>query len=525
MDEIIQIKVSGLPVAESLDNLAILGIDLDTNATVQALMSLLRGLDGKEVELQKTATHVQWRLEGGSWANLVSLSDLKGDAGANIELQKTATHVQWRVAGSGTWANLIPLDDLKGAKGDPFEYSDFTPAQIEGLKVKGDTGENIELNVTSTHIQWRVAGTSAWNNLIALSELKGAKGDDATEVEFQKTATHIQWRRVGGTWADLVPLSDLKGNKGDDGKEVELQKTATHLQWRLEGGSWANLVALADLKGDTGATPLISVGTVQTVAPGGQSSAEIVDDGATPEGVKKYKLNLVLVQGATGTVENIDSLAITFAQAAARENINTGDTFAILFGKIKKWFTDLKGLAFKDKVSWTTDIDDRPSIPSKVSDLTNDSGYLTATAAKSVKVDNAGNADTVGGKTVAVNVPANAQFTDTTYEIATGASDGLMARGDKTVVDFIATMLDDDDQGFIDTLAEILDVFSTYPEGVDIMSKFAEKVDKETGKRLLTNTEAAKITEIDGKMDANKFQAVAELPASPDSNTFYFIPE
>lgn len=40
------------------------------------------GADGKSVELQKTATAIQWRLAGGTWADLISLSSITGPAGA-----------------------------------------------------------------------------------------------------------------------------------------------------------------------------------------------------------------------------------------------------------------------------------------------------------------------------------------------------------------------------------------------------------------------------------------------------------
>lgn len=41
------------------------------------------GDDGREVELQKSATHIQWRYVGEvSWTNLVALADIKGDTGA-----------------------------------------------------------------------------------------------------------------------------------------------------------------------------------------------------------------------------------------------------------------------------------------------------------------------------------------------------------------------------------------------------------------------------------------------------------
>lgn len=46
-----------------------------------------------------------------------------------------------------------------------------------------------------------------------------------------------------------------------------------------------------------------------------------------------------------------------------------------------------------------------------------------------------GNADTVGGFTVGVNVPADAKFTDTTYDNATQSKAGLMSATDKTKLD------------------------------------------------------------------------------------------
>ena len=41
----------------------------------------------------------------------------------------------------------------------------------------------------------------------------------------------------------------------------------------------------------------------------------------------------------------------TFTTASSRANIATGESNATIFGKIAKWFSDLKALAFKDKVS------------------------------------------------------------------------------------------------------------------------------------------------------------------------------
>jgi len=46
------------------------------------------------------------------------------------------------------------------------------------------------------------------------------------------------------------------------------------------------------------------------------------------------------------TQEIIDSSVMTFNEAAARENINSGESLSTIMGKVKKWFADLKNAAF-----------------------------------------------------------------------------------------------------------------------------------------------------------------------------------
>ena len=79
---------------------------------------------------------------------------------------------------------------------------------------------------------------------------------------------------------------------------------------------------------------------------------------------------------AAATVD-IEGVPVTFTEAALRENILSEETIPTVFGKIKKWFSSLKALAFKDKVDYTTDIDNTPIIPSSTSQLSNNSGFIT----------------------------------------------------------------------------------------------------------------------------------------------------
>ena len=78
----------------------------------------------------------------------------------------------------------------------------------------------------------------------------GAPGTDGEEVSLQTTTTHIQWRLGTGEWQNLVALTELMGTDGQpgtDGQEVSLQTTTTHIQWRLGAGEWQNLIALSEL--------------------------------------------------------------------------------------------------------------------------------------------------------------------------------------------------------------------------------------------------------------------------------------
>lgn len=229
-----------------------------------------KGDPGRNVELQRSATHVQWRLVGDTtWNDLIALADITGPAGSagadgadgrEVELRKTTTHLQWRLEDS-EWADLVALSDITG------------PAGSNGADgADGADGRDPEFSVSETHIQWRYVGDEAWTELIALDDLTGpagsngangadgADGADGREVKLRANETHIQWQYDGDdSWQNIVALSDItgpsgsNGSDGADGREVEFQANNTHIQWRYVGsGSWSNLVALSEITGPAG---------------------------------------------------------------------------------------------------------------------------------------------------------------------------------------------------------------------------------------------------------------------------------
>lgn len=70
-----------------------------------------------------------------------------------------------------------------------------------------------------------------------------------------------------------------------------------------------------------------------------------------------------------GNVPNVatNDQTPTFTQASARQNLVSGEKLSTLFGKIKKWFSDLKAVAFSGSYN---DLSDKPSIPSVVNNNT-----------------------------------------------------------------------------------------------------------------------------------------------------------
>ena len=61
------------------------------------------------------------------------------------------------------------------------------------------------------------------------------------------------------------------------------------------------------------------------------------------------------------TTEQVQDAVINSTESTTRSNIDEQEELKVCVGKIRKWFADLKALAFKSTVG-TTDIKDRKSV-------------------------------------------------------------------------------------------------------------------------------------------------------------------
>lgn len=78
------------------------------------------------------------------------------------------------------------------------------------------------------------------------------------------------------------------------------------------------------------------------------------------------------ISGKLDKVGDGSSVISKFTISSTRENISSGESLAIIFAKIAKWFVDFKTVAFTGKYS---DLTGTPTIPSKLSELSNDANY------------------------------------------------------------------------------------------------------------------------------------------------------
>lgn len=201
----------------------------------------------------------------------------------------------------------------------------------------------------------------------------------------------------GGTPGDYVMISGKKTawnegkNKwGDFGDDVSSLGNQT-VEGNLTVGH--DLTVGGEVSADKGTFGILEAGAV-VGEPVYQDDVEMYNEKEDfPEEGNAYKLYFSrkennLYTWGNGTYKPVEQggenkldkdgdasdTTVIFEQAETRENVTSGEKLSTLFGKVKKYFADLKDVAFSGSYN---DLSDRPNIPVNTSDLTNDSGFIT----------------------------------------------------------------------------------------------------------------------------------------------------
>jgi len=156
-----------------------------------------------------------------------------------------------------------------------------------------------------------------------------------------------------------------------------------------------NFYPITTIKGTNGYTPVIDAGSGHWFING-------VDTGYSAVAV-------------------VDSLStVSFTTASTKANIGSGETLAIVFGKLSKWYTSFGTLAWKSTVDYSTEITNLPIIPDQLSDLAADSTHRVVTDVEKSYWN--GKADLTAGKVPASQLPSYVDDVVDSY-IVSGATE------------------------------------------------------------------------------------------------------
>ena len=106
--------------------------------TIGGLVFVVCGFDKtSQINFRVEGEYIQWTEDGKTWNNLVELNEIKGEqglqgiqgiAGKQVEFQKTSTHIQWRYVGEISWKNLVALESIKGEDGEDYSVVTYDVA-------------------------------------------------------------------------------------------------------------------------------------------------------------------------------------------------------------------------------------------------------------------------------------------------------------------------------------------------------------------------------------------------------------
>lgn len=125
------------------------------------------------------------------------------------------------------------------------------------------------------------------------------------------------------------------------------------------------------------------------------------------------------ISGKLDKTGNGADVTVTFSEATARTNVASGEKLATLIGKVSKWFTDLKTVAFTGSYN---DLSNTPTIPTKVTDLSDASSYATTDQVNSI----------VTGKGYQTASDVETAITAKGYQTATQVNTAITAKGYQT---------------------------------------------------------------------------------------------
>jgi len=191
-------------------------------------------------------------------------------------------------------------------------------------------------------------------------------------VSLDGLKTRIDEMETGDT-SGTTDYTELENKPQINGVELLGNKTTSDLGINAESigadAAGSASTALSDAKEYTNA----KIDDLVNGAPSTLDTLKEISEALVESGEAVEAINQAIGNKLDKAGDSKDN-TVTFTQASERSNIASNEKHSTIFGKIAKWFSDLKTVAFSGSYN---DLSNKPNIPTKVSELENDSGYAT----------------------------------------------------------------------------------------------------------------------------------------------------
>lgn len=317
------------------------------------------------------------------------------------DLQKIAAAVEDLIASTAKDPGQYEeVDSLVGISslptfqqsGNTFKTVRATIKALQGVDGKtpqfkiGTVSEGESPSVTLTPGGADGSGNPIYNiNLVLAKGNPGDPGTDGKTPKFevgeivtlepgQPATVQISFKEndVDGSPIYEISMSLPKGSKGDagDSGKTPILESVNATSGETPSGSFTKngvdedgnpkyILNLTTPKGKDGQPAVFEQGTTTTLDPSEEARVEVVENGETPEGNPKYILNFFIPRGQTGPA------------GAGTGNVLV-DAAGLVSGKKYLFVPDSDNSSSGTFMEYV-----EPVIPTKTSDLTNNSGFIT----------------------------------------------------------------------------------------------------------------------------------------------------
>ena len=303
-------------------------------------------------------------------------------AGKTPEFRKGDLGIEWKYTTETAWKLLVNYESIS------LTFDDLTEAQKDSLKLHFSDLTEADIAELQQPAQDMIAELENTNTSITAAE--------ALRVEAEK-------KRQTDTAAAVKSATDAASKANTAAENVEDGKTPSFAIGTVSQGSSASATVTADGTdtsgnpkykinlvlpqgdtGDTGKTPVLEIGSTTTGDPGTQASATLTANGTTTSGNPKYLLSLTIPRGdkglpgeGSGNVSASGSGLVSgkkYLFVPAGNNSTEGSFVEYTAPTIPEQVQpDWNAASGKGAIL------NKPTIPTKVSQLTNDSNYASKT--------------------------------------------------------------------------------------------------------------------------------------------------